>query len=148
MTKQTAFHAAADLQREAARLKAALQSAPDVVDDEGAEVVRRTLRLDAATARLLDIIANVRQVPANRLMNEGLKAFAAQEAQRVTRSLEDSLAQLRAAYAADPGFAAYAADWMADEVAAAGQDPAEGQAFTDAAPEPSAVSRILSEQGY
>ena len=83
-----------------------------------------TLRIDAEERAALEVLSKVEGRPINQLLNEAVKSFLSQRG-RKERSLEASLASLRAYRTKDPGFQRAIAAFV--EAEASQQDLLEGE---------------------
>lgn len=86
-----------------------------------------TVRLEPELRQRLEVIRELRKVPLNDLIHEGMLAYANAEAARLEASLQSALEAVRRVRQIDPGFSNQLAQLAADEAAIAGTDPVEGQ---------------------
>ncbi len=83
-----------------------------------------TLRIDAEERAALENLSKIEGRPVNQLLNEAIKSFLIRRGPR-ERSLEASLARLRAYRESDPGFQRAIAAFVESEASL--DDPVEGQ---------------------
>lgn len=108
-----------------AQLRVAARKKPKAPASEGSLAIA-TLRMPSALKARLDMLKDLKGVPMNKLMVAGLTLYADQETLQLERSLEGSLAALRAHRKADPYFSKDAQVIAEEEAAAGRDDPAQG----------------------
>jgi len=87
-----------------------------------------TLRIELAERNALKHLSKIERRPINQLLNEAIRNYLRQKGER-ERSLESSLADLRAYRKKDPGFRRAIANVVEGEATV--KDPLEGQPFEE-----------------